>query len=112
MYTVELADGTQLENLTLNGNNFIAEGIIESSVFQDNLSTVVITGGETAETYHDMVLIQNEPHDGRSWFILGETSPQDKALAAVRKMIESNADSITDVQVALAEIYEMMQGGM
>ena len=34
MYKITLADGTELENLELNGNNYIAEGVIEDSVFE------------------------------------------------------------------------------
>ena len=37
MYKITLADGTVLENLELNGNNYIAEGVIEDSVFEGNL---------------------------------------------------------------------------
>ena len=47
MYTITLADGTKLKNLELNGNNYIAEGVIEDSVFEGNLDTVKITDGET-----------------------------------------------------------------
>ncbi len=101
MYTVKLADGTQLKNLTMNGNNFISESIIEDSVFKDNLGTVTITDNdaETSETHKDMVLVQNVSYDGeRSWFILGEQSKEEK--------------TITDLQLAIAEVYEMILGGM
>ncbi len=101
MYTIKLADGTQLKNLTLNGNNFIAESIIDSSVFEGNLGTVTITNGETgvSEIHKDMVLIQNTEYgDGRSWFILGQQSSEEKI--------------ITDLQLAIAEVYEMMLGGV
>ena len=68
MYKITLADGTELENLELNGNNYIAEGVIEDSVFEGNLATVTITDGETTETYTDMRLMSNRVEDGRSWF--------------------------------------------
>lgn len=32
-------------------------------------------------------------------------------MERINAMLTSNADSITDVQVALAEVYEMMLGG-
>lgn len=82
MYTITLANGTKLENLELNGNNYIAEGVIEDSVFQDNLSSVTITDGETTETYTDMVLISNRVDGGRSWFILGGEKPAGKGYGA------------------------------
>ena len=112
MYKITLADGTELENLELNGNNYIAEGVIEDSVFEGNLATVTITDGETTETYTDMRLMSNRVEDGRSSFVLGEKPAQQQAMERIETLLTSNADSITDVQVALAEVYEMILGGM
>lgn len=78
MYTITLHDGTKLENLELNGNNFIAEGVIEDSVFTDNLATVVITDGTTTNNYTDMALVINRVENGRSWFVLREKTEQEK----------------------------------
>ncbi len=76
MYTITLADGTKLKNLELNGNNFIAEGVFEDSVFEGNLDTVTITDGETTETFTGMRLMSNIVRDERSWFVLGEKTAQ------------------------------------
>jgi hypothetical protein len=111
MYTITLHDGTKLKNLELNGNNYIAEGVIEDTVFQDKLASVTITDGKTTETYTDMVLVSNRVENGHSWFILGEKTAQEKALEQINSLLESNANSITDVQVALAEVYETILGG-
>lgn len=111
MYTITLADGTKLENLELNGNNYISETVIEGSVFEDNLDTVKISDGSTTETFTDMRLMSNIVRDGRSWFVLGEKSAQQKAMERIEKLYTTNADSITDIQIALAEVYEMMLGG-
>lgn len=110
MYKITLADGTVLKNLELNGNNYIAEGVIDDAVFKDNLATVTITDGKTTETYEDMVLLSHRVDGGRSWIVLGEKSAQEKAMERINAML-SSADSITDVQLALAEVYEMMLGG-
>lgn len=111
MYKITLADGTVLKNLELNGNNYIAEGVIDDAVFNDNLATVTITDGKTTETYEDMVLLSNRVDGGRSWIVLGEKSAQEKAMERINAMLSSAADSITDVQMALAEVYEMILGG-
>ena len=111
MYKITLADGTVLKNLELNGNNYIAEGVIDDAVFKDNLATVTITDGKTTETYEDMVLLSNRVDGGRSWIVLCEKSAQEKAMERINAMLSSAADSITDVQLALAEVYEMMLGG-
>lgn len=87
MYTITLNNGTKLKNLELNGNNYIAEGVIEDSVFQDNLASVTITDGKTTETYTDMVLISNRVDGGRSWFILGVKSEKQKQEEATARRI-------------------------
>lgn len=111
MYTITLANGTKLENLELNGNNYISETVIDDSVFEGNLDTVKISDGSTTETFTDMRLMSNIVRDGRSWFVLGEKSAQQKAMERIEKLYTTNADSITDIQIALAEVYEMMLGG-
>lgn len=42
MYSVKLADGAELKNLKLNGNNFISDTIIDESIFENNLDKVSI----------------------------------------------------------------------
>ena len=101
MYTVELANGTKLEHLELNGNNYVSDSIVEDAVFEGNLSKVVITDEDTQEkqTLKDAVLVQNVSYDGvHSYFILGERSEEEKTT--------------TDIQEALAELYEMLLGGL
>ncbi|MDR1754195.1 MAG: hypothetical protein LBR74_04725 [Eubacterium sp.] len=106
MYTITLADGTKLTKLELNGNNYVAPGLIEDSLFEGNLGTITISDGTSTETYEDMVLVQNTTYDGKtSWFILSEKPPQEKEKEAL------NAE-ITALQLALVEVYETLLGGM
>lgn len=95
MYTITLNNGAKLENLELNGNNYIAEGVIEDSVFQDNLASVTITDGKTTETYTDMVLISNRVDGGRSWFILGVKSEKEKQEEATARRIAELEQAMT-----------------
>jgi len=111
MYTIKLSDGTELKGLELNGNNYIAPKVLKDSVFEGKLSTVTISDGETTEEHADMVLIQNKEYDGKSWFILGEKSEQENELECLQATIEATETNLTDVQIALAEIYELIAGG-
>lgn len=95
MYTITLHDGMKLENLELNGNNFIAKGVIEDSVFTDNLATVVITDGTTTDNYTDMALVINRVENGRSWFVLREKTEQEK-------MEEARDQEIKELRQAMA----------
>lgn len=112
MYTIILSDGTKLENLALNGNNYISKTILEDSVFENKLDTVVISDGENSETFTDMKLMSNRVDGGKSWFVLGEKTPQEKKEEVIAAVLTTNAGSITDLQLALAEVYEMILGGM
>ena len=107
MYKITLADGTTLENLVLNGNNYISPAAVDDAVFKDNLAAVTITNladGST-EQIEDGVLLSSIVRDGKSWLVLGTKSPGQKAQEAIDA-------SFTDLQLALAEVYEMMIGGM
>lgn len=107
MYKITLADGTELNDLVLNGNNFIAAAAVDDAVFKGNMASVVITNLEdgTAEQIEDGVLLSNIVREGCSWLVLGQKSAEQKRLEAIDS-------TFTDLQMALAEVYEMMIGGM
>lgn len=89
MYKITLNDGTTLENLVLNGNNFIAAAVVDDSVFKDNMATVTITNldDESTEQIEDGVLLSNIVRDGKSWLVLGQKSAEQKATEARDKEI-------------------------
>lgn len=95
MYKITLSDSTQLENLTLNGNNYIAQGEIADSVFEGKLGTVKIFDGENEEVYTDMVLLSNIVRDGKSWFVLGQKSEQQKEEEDRNRTIEELHQAMT-----------------
>lgn len=96
---ITLQDGTVLENLKLNGNNFISDTIIESSTFQDNLGNVQIEDEDGNITeYRFMKLVQNIEVDGKSWFILAEQSEND-LLKARLKATEDALTFLMDMQI-------------
>ncbi|MBQ6972375.1 MAG: hypothetical protein IJP86_08505 [Synergistaceae bacterium] len=75
-FTVTLADGTQLGNLELNGNNFITTQEITESTFAGKLGKVVIAGDTEADEagligeHSNMELVQIQKHGAENWFIL------------------------------------------
>lgn len=94
MYEITLSNGTRLENLVLNGNNYISETIIPDSAFDGGLDTVTISDGETEKTYSDMVLLNNRIEDGKSWFILEEKTETQKKEEALNKYLEEIGSAI------------------
>ena len=77
MYRITLEDGTVLDNLELNGNNYISETLIPDSVFENNLATVEIYDGETTQVHENMKLIANQVFGEKSWFIIEQKTQQD-----------------------------------
>ena len=97
MYKITLADGTTLENLVLNGNNFIAQTAVDDAVFNDNMATVTITNLEdgTTEQIEDGALLSNIVRDGCSWLVLGQKSAEQKAMEARDKEIAELRQAMT-----------------
>ena len=58
IYKITLSDETVLDNLRLNGNNFISSSEIDESVFDGNCSIVTINDGEKDEVHMNMELVQ------------------------------------------------------
>ncbi len=74
-YTITLAGGTVLDNLKLNGNNFISNTPINADIFNENCSPIIISDGVNSETYNNMELVQiTEQEPGKYWFVLRELS--------------------------------------
>lgn len=92
-YSVTLSDGTKLDNLALNGNNFISSTKLTEDDFKDKLSKVTITDDDgKAKEYTDMVLIQVTQMGNESWFILGEKAQDD--LSKLRAAVATLTDVI------------------
>ena len=89
MYKITLADGTALENLVLNGNNYVASTAVDDAIFKDNMATVTITNLEDGTTgqIEDGVLLSNIVRDDKSWLVLGQKTPEQKATEAKDKEI-------------------------
>lgn len=89
IYSVTLADGTVIDGLRMNGNNFISTTTIDADIFDGNLSMVVISDGETEETHENMDLIHLTAYDsGEYWFALRELSAEEIEKLQMRSDIE------------------------
>ena len=97
-YTIKLANGKELTGLAKNGDNYVSKKKVDESIFTDNLTTMTVSDGETETTYHNVELIQQmEFPDG---FYL-----------CFRELTEAEL-VVTELQEALAEVYELIAGGM
>ncbi len=105
MYKITVNGDRVFDDFTLNGNNYIAEEVIDNDAFE-GLKSVVILNKETGETeeINDAVLLANNVFDGVSWLVFGQKS-------AEQKEIEEQRQTIIDLELALTEVYEMILGG-
>ena len=95
-YTIKLADGRELTGLTKNGDNYVSKVKVDETIFTNNLSTLTVSDGETETTYQNVELVQQmEFPDG---FYL-----------CFRELTQAEL-TVTDLQVALAEVYELSIG--
>lgn len=104
-YKITLSDGKEITGLRKNGTNFVAEEQVDEAIFKDNLSAMTVSDGQTETVYHDVELIQ-QVHYADGWYLAF------RELTEAEKASKATESSITDVQMALTEIYEMMLGGM
>lgn len=103
-WKITLADGTILDNLGLNGSNFVSETEVKEDLFSGKLSTVTIENTETGEAqdYSNLQLIQIAHYPDMNppgWYIAFREIPEQEAA------IEQQ---FTDLQLALCEVYEML----
>lgn len=99
-YTVTLSDGAKIENLTLNGNNFISTTAVTEDQFDGKLKSVTITDSDGVEEKHEnMFLVQvTHPSDGAWWFILA-----DKTESQIKQeQFEQSIANLTDMMMSLS----------
>lgn len=88
-YKITLADGTVLNNLRLNGNNFISKVPVDAAIFKDNCSPVVINDGEKDDIHPNMELVQVTRNEfGEYWFILRDLTKEELLEIKTRADIE------------------------
>ena len=98
MYTITFRDGTKIENLELNGNNYVSSIKIDEALFTtENLSRVVVNDGINDTVYENMKFIQQVKYGDEYYFILTEMTENDRLL----KAMEENSQSINDILVAI-----------
>lgn len=95
-YTIKLSDGTTLEDLALNGNNFVSQSEVTEATFSGKLKGVEITDDEGKTEKHDeMELIQVAHYADGYYFILA-----DKQATAEDQLQKAVAD-LTSMVMAL-----------
>ena len=101
MYTITLSDRRKLENLAVNGTNFVSKTKVDEKIFQNNLAAVVISDGKTERAYKNLVFVQQmEWADGTYYLAFREKTK----MELLTEKIMENSTGMADVQDALVEL--------
>lgn len=88
-YKITLADGSTIENLSLNGNNYISKNELTEAIFKDNLERVTIACSDgNTEELERLALVQIQKHGEEYWFVLRKLSKQEIKDARTQANIE------------------------
>lgn len=103
MYRIKLSDGTIIDNLGMNGNNFVSATELTPEIFEGYLSPVIITNLDTdyEEVHEHMELVQivNTYYTEGNWyFILRDLTEEELRWAKVMGDIDYLA-MMSDVEL-------------
>lgn len=83
IYKITLGNGTVIDQLKMNGNNFISATKIDKSVFSGGLKKVVISDGAQDEIHKNMDLIHlTQMAESEYWFALRDIPEQEMTQKA------------------------------
>lgn len=88
IYKITLADGTVIDNLKMNGNNFVSFVEIDETIFDGNCLNVTINDGERDDTHTNMELVQITKMGEEYWFILRDVPESESAFIKLQSDIE------------------------
>ena len=98
IYKITLADGTVIENLRFNGNNYISDTELTADMFLGKLDKVTVNDGERDTVYENMTLVQIVKYDEEYWFILRTITKRELQNLKNRADIDYIA-MMTDVEI-------------
>ena len=97
-YTITLADGTELTDLRLNGNNYISDEPVSEDIFDENCTPLTVSDGETEEVHENAKLIQVAQYGSEYWIAFRDLTQAELDNAKMRSDIEYLA-MMTDVEL-------------
>lgn len=133
---VMLQDGTELEPIGISGEPVTVEGemrdslsfvfpasagleAINTAFSEENCESIRIVEDGGTEYIHTGYVIrvaltmipgEDESGEGRITVAMAKRSYAEEQLLAIRRQTEETAAQMTDTQMALCEVYEMMLG--
>ena len=88
MYSIRLNDGTVVNNLEMNGNNFIPE-TLDKTIFENNLEKVTITDDDGNEEIRFNQKVQFAKIGDAETFILHNKTKEEELLELLADLTET-----------------------
>lgn len=101
MYSLKI-DDFKIENLSVNGNNFVSKTKIDTSSYENKIFNLTVISEKTETEYQNIKFIQQQEQTDGTFFLSFCEVPAEEIK---QKTIEQE---ITNTQLALVEIYEKM----
>ena len=106
MYKITLENGSVIDNLVLNGNNYISQDEIDDTNLQGILNEVVIEDENQRVVYEKLKLISHIKVNGRSWLVFCEPS-----IEELRKLqIDTRFDVVEQEQDIIIDVLSGIMG--
>lgn len=72
-YKITLADGTEISDLALNGNNYISDSKLTEDLFAGNLGSITVEDSDGQKrTIKNVELSSLREEGSKTWFVLNE----------------------------------------
>ena len=114
MAKIILADGTTFSNVFENGSHLQIPQKLTKADFEGKMNTITIVHeseeGNAEEVINDATFVYFRPNDDSVGVSFRSITPQEKKAAALQKIIDDDTTSITDIQLALVELFEIIGG--
>ena len=88
LYTIILSNGTTINNLRKNGDNYISKTELPREMFEGKLSSIIIKSSESEVTMENMDLVQITKMFNEYWFVLRQFSATEIAMAKMSSNID------------------------
>ena len=97
MIKITLANGKQIADLTMNGNNYVSESVIDRAIFSNNLHRMLVEKTTTdqdgnpvitKQQYENMSLVYFDVQNGKTYFVINPVSELEMQIAKIRSNID------------------------
>lgn len=97
-YKLVLSNGLEIDNLRMNGSNFVSNTAVTADIFDSGLSPVMIYRDGIAELHPNMDLVQITRVGNEYWFVLRDISQKELDDIRIRADVDFIA-MMTDIEL-------------